>query len=116
MVDAVKDVRESNRLTDSAVCLVADEEDMDMHLERLLRQHKQVETASKRILEINPSHPMILDLAKIVSKRGNAASEELEDVAWLLLDQALIIEGESPPDPSAFAQRMSNIIGKGLNE
>ena len=116
LVDAVKDVRESNRLTDSAVCLVADEEDMDMHLERLLRQHKQVETASKRILEINPSHPMILDLAKIVSKRGNAASEELEDVAWLLLDQALIIEGESPPDPSAFAQRMSNIIGKGLNE
>ena len=116
LVDAVKDVRESNRLTDSAVCLVADEEDMDMHLERLLRQHKQVETASKRILEINPSHPMILDLAKIVSKRGNAASEELEDVAWLLLDQALIIEGESPADPSAFAQRMSNIIGKGLNE
>ncbi|MBI37795.1 MAG: molecular chaperone HtpG [Alphaproteobacteria bacterium] len=116
LVDAVKDVRESNRLTDSAVCLVADEDDMDMHLERLLRQHKQVETASKRILEINPTHPMILDLAKTVSKKGTAATAELEDVAWLLLDQALIIEGESPPDPGAFAQRMSSIIGKGLNE
>ena len=89
---------------------------MDMHLERLLRQHKQVETASKRILEINPTHPMILDLAKTVSKKGTAATAELEDVAWLLLDQALIIEGESPPDPGAFAQRMSSIIGKGLNE
>ena len=48
-------MRVSERLTDSAVCLVADETDMDMHLERLLRQHQQLDQLSKRILEINPS-------------------------------------------------------------
>src|SRR6266404_4267542 len=57
--DAVKDVRSSERLTDSAVCLIADEGDMDMHLERLLKQHRQLDTASKRILELNPRHKLI---------------------------------------------------------
>ena len=56
--DAVKDVRSSERLTDSAVCLVADEGDMDMHLERLLKQHRQLDAEAKRILEINPEHPL----------------------------------------------------------
>ncbi|RMD63427.1 MAG: molecular chaperone HtpG, partial [Alphaproteobacteria bacterium] len=51
--DAVKDVRPSARLTDSPVCLVADEGDIDIHLERLLRQHRQIEGGAKRILEIN---------------------------------------------------------------
>ncbi|MBM3526124.1 MAG: molecular chaperone HtpG, partial [Alphaproteobacteria bacterium] len=50
----VKDVRLSQRLEDSAVCLVADERDLDIHLERLLRQHKQIDAGAKRILEINP--------------------------------------------------------------
>src|SRR5437588_8541073 len=54
--DSVKDVRSSERLTDSAVCLVADEGDMDMHLERLLKQHRQLDSASRRILEVNPRH------------------------------------------------------------
>ena len=57
--EAVKDVRVSTRLTDSAVCLVADENDMDMHLARLLRQHGQQVPEAKRILEINPTHPLI---------------------------------------------------------
>ena len=67
--DAVKDVRSSERLTDSAVCLVADEGDMDMHLERLLKQHRQLDAAAKRILEINPSHPLIARLADL-GRRG----------------------------------------------
>src|SRR5207244_5319935 len=61
--DAVKDVRSSERLTDSAVCLVADEGDLDMHLERLLKQHRQLDTAAKRILELNPRHRLIERLA-----------------------------------------------------
>ena len=52
--DTVKDVRISERLTDSAVCLVADEGDLDIHLERMLRLHNRLEQVSKRILEINP--------------------------------------------------------------
>src|SRR6202035_3687534 len=70
--DAVKDVRSSARLTDSAVCLVADEGDMDMHLERLLKQHRQLDSASKRILEINPSHRLIERLAASVGETGAA--------------------------------------------
>ncbi len=114
LADAVKDVRESKRLTDSAVCLVAADDDMDMHIERLLRQHKQVETGAKRILEINPKHPLIRRLAETVAEKGGDAAGELDDVAWLLLDQARIIEGETPPDPAAFARRMTDVMAKGL--
>ena len=110
--DAVKDVRASNRLTDSAVCLVADEGDMDMHLERLLRAHRQLNTDSKRILEINPTHALIARLAELAGKDGAAAT--LGDCAWLLLDQARILEGEPLPDPTAFARRLSALVAKGL--
>ncbi|MFC5355709.1 molecular chaperone HtpG [Azospirillum himalayense] len=113
--DAVKDVRPSERLTDSAVCLVADENDMDMHLERLLKQHKQLgmdAPAAKRILEVNPAHPLIKRLAERAKASGAATS--LDDAAWLLLDQARIVEGEPLPDPAAFARRLASAMEKGL--
>jgi molecular chaperone HtpG len=110
--DAVKDVRSSDRLTDSAVCLVADEGDMDMHLERLLKQHRQLDNAAKRILEINPQHRLIERLAASVGETG--ASEQLSEFAWLLLDQARIVEGEQLPDPPAFARRLAALLEKGL--
>jgi molecular chaperone HtpG len=110
--DAVKDVRGSERLTDSAVCLVADEGDLDMHLERLLKQHRQLDTAAKRILELNPRHRLIERLAAAVGEAG--ASEQLSEFAWLLLDQARIVEGEQLPDPSAFARRLALLLERGL--
>jgi molecular chaperone HtpG len=110
--DAVKDVRSSARLTDSAVCLVADEGDMDMHLERLLKQHRQLDTAAKRILEINPGHRLIERLAASVGETG--ASDQLSEFAWLLLDQARIVEGEQLPDPPAFARRLAMLLERGL--
>ena len=111
--EAVKDVRSSDRLTDSAVCLVADEGDLDMHLERLLKQHRQLAAATaKRILEINPRHPLIARLAAMVDKHG--AGSALGDFAWLLLDQARILEGEQLPDPGAFARRLASVLEKGL--
>ncbi|MDQ2104974.1 molecular chaperone HtpG [Azospirillum isscasi] len=113
--DAVKDVRASERLTDSAVCLVADENDMDMHLERLLKQHKQLgmdAPAARRILEVNPAHPLIKRLAERAKASGAATS--LDDAAWLLLDQARIVEGEALPDPAAFARRLASAMEKGL--
>jgi molecular chaperone HtpG len=110
--DAVKDVRSSERLTDSAVCLVADEGDMDMHLERLLNQHRQLDTAAKRILELNPRHKLIERLAATVGDSG--ASDQLGQFAWLLLDQARIIEGEQLPDPPAFARRLAELLQRGL--
>jgi molecular chaperone HtpG len=110
--DAVKDVRSSDRLTDSAVCLVADEGDMDMHLERLLKQHRQLDTMSKRILELNPRHRLIERLAAIVGEVG--ASDQLSEYAWLFLDQARIVEGEQLPDPPAFARRLATLLERGL--
>jgi molecular chaperone HtpG len=110
--DAVKDVRVSDRLTDSAVCLVADEGDMDMHLERLLKQHRQLDAEAKRILEINPRSALVERLASRVGQDG--ASDQLGEFAWLLLDQARILEGEPLPDPSAFARRLSMLLEKGL--
>jgi molecular chaperone HtpG len=110
--DAVKDVRSSERLTDSAVCLVADEGDMDMHLERLLKQHRQLDSAAKRILEINPRHRLIERLSAAVGETG--MSEQLSEFAWLLLDQARIVEGEQLPDPPAFARRLAILLERGL--
>ena len=110
--DEVKDVRTSDRLTDSAACLVADEGDLDINLERLLKQHRQLDTGFKRILEINPKHALIRSLADAVGK--GAASGRLSDTAWLVLDQARIMEGETPPDPAAFSRRMSEALARGL--
>jgi molecular chaperone HtpG len=110
--EAVKDVRSSQRLTDSAVCLVADEGDLDMHLERLLKQHRQLDTAAKRILEVNPRHQLIARLAASVGESG--ASDQLSEFAWLLLDQARIVEGEQLPDPPAFARRLASLLERGL--
>ena len=110
--EQVKDVRASERLTESPVCLVADEGDMDMHLERLLRQHQQISQSFKRILEVNPRHPLIRALSARVTANGAAA--ELEEVGHLLLDQALIMEGEGLPDPAAFSRRLSAAVARGL--
>ncbi len=109
---AVKDVRESKRLTDSAVCLSAAEGDIDLHLERLLRQHQKLDTVSARILEINPTHPLIAALAARAQQPG--AVDALADAAQLLLDQARMVEGELPPDPLQFAQRLARLMEKAL--
>ena len=108
--ESVKDVRTSDRLTDSAVCLVADEGDMDMRLERMLKAHKQLDTKSVRILEINPGHALIKNMATAAIKGG--AADDLADLAHLLLDQARIIEGEALPDTAAFSRRMATVMAK----
>ena len=108
--EQVKDIRASTRLTDSACCLVADEGDADMHLERLLRRHNQVEKQSSRIFEINPKHPMIKRLGEIVETQP----DNVDEAARLLLDQARIVEGETVTDPVAFAKRLTNMMTRGL--
>ena len=82
LADAVKDVRISERLTESPVCLVADEGDLDMHLERLLRQHKHDIPVQKRVLEINPTHDLTRALARMVGTE-RSATEALEDATHL---------------------------------
>ena len=112
--DAVKDVRVSERLTDSPCCLVSDEGDMDMHLARLLKQHQGMGETAKRVFEINARHPLVKTLAQRIGKGG--AGDDLTDAAWLLLDQARIVEGEQLPDQAAFAKRLSRFIELGLGD
>ena len=100
------------RLTESAVCLVADEHGMDLRLERFLKQHQQLDELSKRVLEINPKHALIRQMARAAADDGQ--QEALGDLAELLLDQARIVEGEPLPDPGAFSRRMSAFLTKGL--
>jgi molecular chaperone HtpG len=110
--ERVKDVRASARLTDSAVCLVADEQGLDMRLERFLKQHQQLDELSKRVLEINPKHGLIRQMAALAADAGERAA--LGDLVELLLDQARIVEGEPLPDPGVFSRRMSAFLAKGL--
>ncbi len=110
--DEVKDVRPSERLTDSPVCLVADEHDMDIHLERLLKQHKQLEGLSKRILEVNPRHPLVQRMNALLEDTGH--QDTVAELAHLLLDQARIVEGDPVPDPAAFSRRLSQALARGL--
>jgi molecular chaperone HtpG len=106
--ETVKEVRASNRLTASAVCLVGEQGGMSLHLERMLKQHGQGDgLANARILEINPKHGLIQKLA-------GQSDEIIGETAHLLLDQARIVEGETLPDPIAFGQRLSQAMERGL--
>tara|TARA_Y100001934_G_scaffold283713_2_gene405897 strand:+ start:5072 stop:6973 length:1902 start_codon:yes stop_codon:yes gene_type:complete len=108
----VKDVRESKRLTDSACCLVVDEGDMNMRLQKMLQATGQLGMQSERILEINPKHVLITSLSDIA--KGDGATRDVEEMAHLLLDQALILEGELPKDPAAFARRLSDAMARAV--
>ncbi|WP_119167203.1 molecular chaperone HtpG [Algihabitans albus] len=111
----VKDVRASKRLTDSPVCLVADEGDIDLHLARLLKQHQRLDDTPTRILELNPKHPLVAALSETAKTAAAGAGENIEEVGLLLLDQARILEGEPPLDPAAFSRRLAGLVAKGLN-
>ncbi len=105
--EAVKDVRPSKRLTDSPVCLIADDGDMDVNLERLLKRHGQLQHGVPRVLELNPNHKIIIKLAE---RAKDGKDDLLEHAAHLLLDQARIVEGETPADPPDFARRLASVL------
>lgn len=110
--DHVKDVRTTSKLTGSAVCLAVEEGGMDFRLERFLIEQKQLNTASAKILEVNPDHAIIRSLAAKV--KSDADRKDVEDATWLLFDQARILEGESIADPAAFTRRLQGIVEKSL--
>jgi len=108
--DDVKDVRLSGRLKDTACCLVADEGGMDPQVEKLLKSMGQNVPENKRILEINPSHPIFEAMNKIFEK--DQKSIALEEYIKLLYDQALLLEGSKPKDPAAFASSITRLMVK----
>jgi molecular chaperone HtpG len=110
--DAVSDVRSSDRLTDSAVCLVASEGGPDRSLERLLQGSGRVAPIQKPILEINPRHGLVEALAKL----GDDENSFKEDAARLLFDEARVLEGEAPSDAKAFSERLARLMTRGLGK
>jgi molecular chaperone HtpG len=110
--DAVKDVRTTDRLTSSPVCLTADEGDIDINMERFLKTHNQVRTPSKRILELNPQHALITQMAARAKQSG--AADSLQNIAWLLFDQARLLDGDTLADPVAFGERLGAVLAKAV--
>jgi len=108
--DAVSDVKASDRLTESAVCLVAPEHGPDRQFERLLNAAGRLDNAAKPILEINPRHERIVTLAKL----GKDERAFKEDVARLLYDEARVLDGDKPADAKAFSERLARLIARGL--
>lgn len=100
--ERVRDVRVSARLTDSPACIVLDEHDMGLVMQRLLKQAGQEVPPSKPVLEINPAHALV--------KRIESDSAHASDLAALLLDQAQLLEGVALEDPAAYVRRVNALI------
>jgi molecular chaperone HtpG len=83
---------------------------MDVNLERLLKRHGQLQHGAPRVLELNPSHAIISNLADRARSDAASGDDLLKDAAHLLLDQARILEGEAPADPSEFARRLGSVM------
>ncbi|MBB4227390.1 molecular chaperone HtpG [Rhizobium mongolense] len=105
----VSDVRASDRLTESAVCLVASEQGYDRQMEKILQGAGRLQSAAKPILEINLEHPLVKGIAA-----KDDGSSLREDAALLLLDQARILDGDRPVDPRAFAERLTRVFQRAL--
>jgi molecular chaperone HtpG len=103
--DRVNDVRASIRLADSPSCIVAEEEEPSMKMQQMLRAMGQKDVPTpKPTLEINPDH----EIVKRLLARSN--DEIAQDAAWMLLDQALLMEGIPLEDPGVFVQRLNRIL------
>jgi len=102
--DRVKEVRVTDRLTESPACLVSDQFDMTSNMERILKQAGQKVPDSKPILEINPDHELVKRLAKMRSK------EKVNDFSSILFDQAVLAEGALPEDPAGFVRKVNALL------
>jgi molecular chaperone HtpG len=103
--ERVADVRASQRLTTSASCLVAGGNARDRQLERLLAQQNKA-AGTKPILEINMRHPLVAAIS--------TAKDAAADLSLLLFEQAQILDGELPEDPAAFANRLNQLVLRGV--
>jgi len=104
--DRVKDVKLSRRLHDSPSCIVADENDPSMQMAQMLKAMGQSSPDIKPILEVNGDHPIVTSLKNIDDE------ERIADVAGVLFDQALLVEGIKLKDPSDFVKRLNRLLAK----
>lgn len=101
--DKVKEVRTTQRLTDSPACIVADQNDLGIQMQRLLQQAGQDIPLSKPILEINPEHPLIVKL------NNESDLDKVGEWAHVLLDQSILAEGGHLDDPALFVKRLNRL-------
>ena len=101
--DKVKDVKVSKRLTTSASCLVADENDMDMHLKKLMAANNQTISDEKRILEVNIDH-------SLVSKVMSLEKSQKDKFGEILYDHAKLMEGENLDDPKRYTNLIAELV------
>ncbi len=106
--DKIKDVRLSKKLTSSPVCLAVDAGSMDIRLERFLLEQKQIQAATAKILEINPSNKIVKSLNQ--NYLDEAKKSEAQDTIQTLLDLACIIEDEPIKDAKDFSRRLQNLL------
>ncbi|MCD6035068.1 MAG: molecular chaperone HtpG [Rickettsiales bacterium] len=111
--DKISDVRISNKLTASPVCLAVGEYGMDIRMERFLVEQKQLPKSSAKILELNPKHPIIQKIYQTIAKSPEDA--RAKDAARLLFERACIVEGEHIPDPRGFSERLDSFLSEALS-
>jgi molecular chaperone HtpG len=108
--DAVSDVRASDRLIDSVVCLVAPDVGLDRQLEKMLAGAGRLKTAGKPILELNADH----DLVRALAALGDDDRAFKQDAAHLLFDEARVLDGERPADARMFCDRLARLMRRSL--
>ncbi|WP_320056441.1 molecular chaperone HtpG [Desulfuromonas thiophila] len=108
--DLVSEVRLSGRLKDSAVCLVAGEHDLDPKMARMFQAMGQEVPKGQRVLEVNPDHELIGRMKELFSQTPD--SPRLKEYTGLLYDQALLLEGEAPRNPAAFARSLAKLMAE----
>ncbi len=112
LADQVKQVQLSSRLTTSPSCLVSDTNDPSPAMEKLMKAMGQELPPVKRILELNPAHPVVKRLHELYTEQGDQAF--LGDVAEMLHAQALVAEGGEIPDPSRFSHLLAGLLERAL--
>ena len=112
--DSIKEVRLSNRLTESLACLVAGETDLSPQMEQLLRAMGQDPGKQKRILELNPNHPVLVTLQRLFEE--DRRNPRIGDYAELIHGQALLAEGGRLEDPARFSELFSKLLAESLNQ
>ncbi|MFB7469351.1 molecular chaperone HtpG [Kitasatospora sp. NPDC056184] len=108
----VKEVRLSSRLTTSAACVVGDAQDMTPTLEKMYRAMGQQVPPVKRVLELNPAHPLITALR--TAHEANPGDPALAEIAELVHGGALLAEGGDLPDPARFTRLLTDRLARGL--
>ncbi len=111
--ETVKDVKISFRLTESPACLVSDDDGASFNMERILRSMGRDVPSLKRIMEINPDHPVISKMNRLLASGG--AEEKVKEYAFLLHDQCVLAEGGQIADPALFAGRLSSLLSENMD-